>query len=153
MNPPGSPCPLDQISIVCFKRCPYLRFYLTEIINTAWSAGVVSSEWKRACTILIHKNHETSNPANFRLITLQPIPLKVFTSCLRNITFQFFVDNNYIEHNIQKGFTPNISGTPKHIAQMAHIINRASAYETTISNNSTFEPQNCFRRSSPQPYL
>ena len=89
MKPSGSPCPLDQISIICFKRYPYLRSYLTEIINTAWSAGVVPSEWKRACTILIHKKHETSNPANFRPITLQPIPLKVFTSCLRNKTFPF----------------------------------------------------------------
>ena len=132
MKPSGSPCPLDQISIICFKRCPYLRSYLTEIINTAWSAGVVPSEWKRACTILIHKKHETSNPANFRPITLQPIPLKVFTSCLRNKTFQFLFDNNYIEHNIQKGFTPNISGTLEHTAQMAHIINKARTKQRSL---------------------
>jgi len=25
MKASGSPCPLDQISIICFKRCPYLR--------------------------------------------------------------------------------------------------------------------------------
>ena len=25
MKASGSPCPLDQISILCFKRCPYLR--------------------------------------------------------------------------------------------------------------------------------
>ena len=25
MKTSGSPCPLDQISITCFKRCPYLR--------------------------------------------------------------------------------------------------------------------------------
>ena len=24
MKASGSPCPLDQISIICFKRCPYL---------------------------------------------------------------------------------------------------------------------------------
>jgi hypothetical protein len=33
--------------------------------------------------------------------------------------------NNFIEHNIQKGFTPNLSGTMEHIAQMANIINKA----------------------------
>ncbi|CAB3995586.1 Hypothetical predicted protein [Paramuricea clavata] len=65
MKPSGSPCPLDQISIICFKRCPYLRSYLTEIIHAAWSCGVVPSEWKKACTILIHKKGETANPANF----------------------------------------------------------------------------------------
>ena len=35
MKPSGSPCPLDQISIIFFKRCPYLRSYLTEIIHAA----------------------------------------------------------------------------------------------------------------------
>ena len=87
---------------------------------------------ERACTILIHKKHETSNPANFRPITLQPIPLKVFTSCLRNKTFQFLFDNNYIEHDIQKGFTPNISGTLEHTAQMAHIINKARTKQRSL---------------------
>ena len=88
MKPSGSPCPLDQISVICFKRCPYLRSYLTEIIHAGWSSGVVPSEWKKACTILIHKKGETDDPANFRPITLESIPLKIFTSCLRNKTFQ-----------------------------------------------------------------
>jgi hypothetical protein len=33
MKASGSPCPLDQISVICFKRCPYLRTYLTELIR------------------------------------------------------------------------------------------------------------------------
>ena len=74
----GSPCPLDQISVICLKRCPYLRTYLTEIIHVAWSSGIVPSECKKACTILIHKKDETDNPANFRPITLESVPLKVF---------------------------------------------------------------------------
>ena len=125
----GSPCPL---AIICFKRCPYLRSYLTEIIHAAWSRGVVPSEWKKACTILIHKKGETNDPANFRPITLESIPLKVFTSCLRNKTFEFLSDNNYIEQNIQKGFTPKLSGTLEHTAQMAHIINTARTKQRCI---------------------
>jgi hypothetical protein len=128
----GSPCPLDQISIICFKRCPYLRSYLTEIIHAAWSRGVVPSEWKKACTILIHKKGETNDPENFRPITLESIPLKVFTSCLRNKTFEFLTDNNYIEQNIQKGFTPKLSGTLEHTAQMTHIINTARTKQRSI---------------------
>ena len=118
--------------IICFKRCPYLRSYLTQIIHAAWSSGVVPSEWKRACTILIHKNGDTDNPANFRPITLQSVPLKVFTSCLRNKTFQYLVENKYIEHNIQKGFTPKLSGTLEHTAQMAHIINNARTKQRSV---------------------
>ena len=132
MKPSGSPSPLDQISIICFKRCPYLRSYLTEIIHAAWSCGVVPSEWKKACTILIHKKGETANPANFRPITLESVPLKVLTSCLRNRTFQFLAENNYIEQNIQKGFTPKLSGTLEHTAQLAHIINKARVKQRSL---------------------
>ena len=33
----------------------------------------------------------------------------------------FLLANNFIGHNIQKGFTPHMSGTLEHTAQMAHI--------------------------------
>ena len=33
MKSSGSPCPLDQLSILCFKRCPYLKTYLSELIQ------------------------------------------------------------------------------------------------------------------------
>ncbi len=132
MKPSGSPCPLDQISIICFTRCPYLRSYLTEIIQAAWSCGVVPSEWKKACTILIYKKGQTNDPASFRPITLESIPLKVFTSCLRNKTFQFLLENNYIEQNIQKGFTPKLSGTLEHTAHMANIINKARTKQRSL---------------------
>ncbi len=111
MKASGSPCPLDQISIICFKRCPFLRSYLTDLIHAVWSSGSIRSEWKKACSILIHKKGDNSLPSNFRPITLESIPLKVFTSCLRNALYTFLTANNYIEHRIQKGFTPNISGT------------------------------------------
>lgn len=128
MRAPGSPCSLDQLSIICFKRCPFLRTYLSEIIRTAWSTGSVPSEWKRACTILIHKKEDTNDPANFRPITLQSVPLKVLTSCLRNAIFNFLAANNYIEQEIQKG----LSGTFEHTAQMADIINKARAKQRSL---------------------
>ena len=33
MKTSGSPSPLDQISIICFKRCPCLQTHLTELIQ------------------------------------------------------------------------------------------------------------------------
>ena len=118
MKSSGSPCPLDQLSIICFKRCPYLRSYLADLIHETWRSGTVPTEWKRACTILIHKKSNTNDPSNFRPITLESVPLKVFTSCLRNAIYSFLTSNNFIEHNIQKGFTRNLSGTLEHTAQM-----------------------------------
>ena len=122
MKASGSPYPLDQLSIICFKRCPFLRSYLTDLIRAVWLSGTIPTEWKKACTILIHKKGDTNTPANFRPITLESIPLKVFTSCLRNSMYSFLTANNFIEHNIQKGFTPNLSGNLEHTAQMANIV-------------------------------
>ena len=132
MKSSGSPCPLDQLSIICFKRCPYLRTYLSELIQEIWLSGTVPNEWKKACTILIHKKGNTDDPSNFRPITLESIPLKVFTSCLRNAIYSFLASNNFIEHGIQKGFTPNLSGTLEHTAQMADIINKARIRQRSV---------------------
>ena len=123
MKASGSPCPLDQISVICFKRCPFLRTYLTELIRAVWLSGTVPAEWKRVCTILIHKQGEASNPS---------IPLKVFTSYVRNSMYSFLTANQYIEHNIQIGFTPNLSGTLENTAQMANIINKARIKQRSL---------------------
>jgi hypothetical protein len=37
-----------------------------------------------------------------------------------------------MEQNIQKGFTPKLSGTLEHTAQMAHIINTACTKQRSI---------------------
>ena len=132
MKASGSPCPLNQLSIICFKRCPFLRTYLTEVIRSVWSSKSVPAEWKKACSILIHKKGNTSDPSSFRPITLETIPLKVFTSCLRNAMFSFLTSNNFIEHQIQKGFTPNLSGTLEHTAQMTNIINQARIKQRSV---------------------
>ena len=132
MKTSGSPSPLDQISIICFKRCPYLRTYLTELIQAVWLSGTVPDESKKACTILIHKKSDPNLPENFRPITLQSVPLKIFTSILHNAMFSYLLANNFVEHNIQKGFTPHISGTFEHTTQIAYIINQARIRQRSL---------------------
>jgi hypothetical protein len=46
--------------------------------------------------------------------------------------YSFLNANNFIEHNIQKGFTPNLSGTLEHTAQMANIINKARIKQRSL---------------------
>ena len=128
----GSPCPLDKISIICFKRCPYLRTFLTEIIRIVWESGRVPSEWKKACTVLVHKKGTSDDPANFRPITLESVPLKVFTSCLRDSIFSFLAKKKFIETKIQKGFTPKISGVLEHTSMMASIIDKARIKQRSV---------------------
>jgi hypothetical protein len=46
--------------------------------------------------------------------------------------YSFLTVNNFIEHNFQKGFTPNMSGTLEHTAQMANIINKARIKQRSL---------------------
>ena len=132
MNASGSPCPLDKISIIPFKRCPYHRSYITEVIRLIWISGNIPDEWKKACTVLMHKKGDTSEPSNFRPITLEIVPLKIFPFNLRDSMFSFLTSNGYIEHNIQKGFLPKLTGTFEHTAQMSNIINKARVKQRSL---------------------
>ena len=123
MKTSGSPCRLDQISIMCYKRCPHLRSYLTAIIAEISKKKVIPPTWKKAITILIYKKGSTDNPGNFRPITLETITLKILTSALRNNVCQFLSCNNYKETNVQKGFVNGISGTFEHTSHLAYVIN------------------------------
>ena len=132
METSGSPCPLDQISVICFKRCPYLRTVITEIIAVVWKSGRVPSAWKRACTILVHEKGNHDDPANFRPITSQSVPLKIFTSCLRDTIFSFLKQNGFVEQRIQKGFTHGVSGVLEHTSMMGHVINKARVKQRSV---------------------
>ena len=125
MKASGSPSPLDYISITCFKRCPFLRTVITRLLRTIWRLDSIPREWKKACTILVHKKGSCDEPSNFRPITLETFPLKIFTSCLRDSIFSFLAQNKLIEQKIQKRFTNGVSGVPEHTSLMAYITNKA----------------------------
>ena len=74
MKAAGSPCPLDKVSLIPFKRCPYLRSYITELFRLIWQSGEIPNVWKKACVVLIHKKGDTNEPCNYRPITLESVP-------------------------------------------------------------------------------
>ena len=83
MKSSASPCPLDQISVIAFKKCPVLRLRLRNILQTAWIAKTFPDLWKSQVTVLVYKKGDAGNRENFRPITLQPVLSKVFTSIIR----------------------------------------------------------------------
>ena len=125
MKSSGSPCPIDQLSIICFKRCPYLRSYILNVCNEVISKNSIPESWMKAVTMLIYKKGDEGLPENFRPITVEQITLKIFTSIIRDQIYEFLLKNNYIETYYQKGFTPEMSGTFEHIAEMDNIINQS----------------------------
>ena len=128
----GPPCPLDQISIIWYKRCPYLRSYLTALIAEIWKKNVIPLTWKKAITILIYKKGSTDSLSNFRPIILETVTLKILTSALRNKVCQFLFSNNYIETNIQKGFVNGTSSIFEHTSHLAYVINNARKSQRSL---------------------
>ena len=131
MKTSGSPCPLDQISILCYKRCPYLRSFLTAIITEIWKK-VIPLTWEKAITIFIHKKGTTDNPDNFSRITLETVTLKILTSALRNKVCQFLSSSNCIETNVHTCFVNGISDIFEHTSHLAYVINNARKSQRSL---------------------
>ena len=133
MRSSGSPCPIDQISIIPFKRCPILRTQLWRILSKCWTKKRIPIIWKRAVAVFIYKRDSPDNLENFRPIALEPVMLKILTSVIRNKNFKFVCDNKYIETNIQKGFWPGISGTVEHTEMLNYILNDARIKQRSVT--------------------
>ena len=111
-----------------------------------WKTGIIPEEWKKSARKLIHKKGPSYEPGNFRPITLESVPLKVFTACIRDTIFDFIMRNNYIDCKLQKGFMPKVSGGFEHTAHMTHIINQVckkqkSVVITLLDLKNAFEVQ------------
>ena len=148
MKSSGSPCPLDQVSIACFKRCPYLRSFIWNTCTEVLRSNSLPAQWTKAAIISIHQKGDPSLPKTLRPITLEPVTLKIFTSLLRNRVFRYLINNQYIKSNYQKGFMPVMSETFQHIAGMSHIINHWKK-TTTECNHYFNRPKKRFWRSPP----
>src|SRR5712675_2005339 len=118
----SSPCPLDGISVIVFKRCPILRTYLASLFSACWSKKYFPKLWRRATGILIHKKGDTSDPQNFRPIALQPVIGKIFNSCIRNRLWDFLFSNHLIDTSMQKGFWPGINGVTEHTELLSYLL-------------------------------
>ena len=125
-------CPLDQVSVLTLKKCPYLRTYLTCLIQKLWKGQNIPSVWKKVVTTLIFEGDDPSNSKNFRPITLENVFLKVYTSFIRNRIFEYLKANYYIECRVQKGFIPKVSKTTEHTHQFAYIIWHAKRKQKSL---------------------
>ena len=130
MDAKSSPNPIDKISIICCKRCPFLRSYITALYAEIFKPGRIPSPWKRAVAILIHDS--TDNPEKFQPIILENATLKIFTSLLSDKIGNFLQRNGYAETNIQKGFVHGLSSTCEHTSHLSHIINEARKKQSSL---------------------
>ena len=71
-------------------------------------------------------------PSNFRPTTLQPVFAKIYSSLIRNRIYNFLLENQFIESNIQKGFRRATSGVIEHTELLTHVIKHAKNKQRQI---------------------
>ena len=71
MKSGASPCPLDQISIIAFRKSPVIR------------------SRSNAVAVLAYKNGSPKDPSNFRSISIEPVLPKGYHSIIRNRLYNF----------------------------------------------------------------
>ena len=120
MKSGASPCPLDQISIIAFQKCPALRSQLLRIIHHCWRHKVLPSCWRNAVAVLAYKKGSPKDPSNFRPISLEPVLLKVYHYIIRNRLYIF------------KPFWSDISGTIEHTETLTYLLRHAKLKQRNL---------------------
>ena len=88
--------------------------------------------WRRGTISLIHKKGETSDPGNFRPITLQPVLGKILGACIRNKLWSYLNSNKLIVTTMQKEFWPGIAGSTEHIHVLKHLLKTQKRHNRDI---------------------
>jgi hypothetical protein len=132
MKNSSSPCPLDQIPVIPFKKCPILRTFLHKLLVSCWSQSKIPKSWGQGLTILIYKKGATDLPESFRPITLQSIPYKILSSILRSRITNFLMVNKLVNTTIQKGFWPRSNGVTEHTSMLSHMLEDAKRHHRSM---------------------
>ncbi|MEW8547927.1 MAG: reverse transcriptase family protein [Candidatus Thiodiazotropha sp.] len=96
---------LDTVSNEMLKAAQsYLGPCLLKLFNACLSSGQYPSQWSDGYIIPLHKSNDTSDPSNYRGISIMSAIGKLFSIVLNNRLDNFLVDNNVI-NNCQIGFS------------------------------------------------
>ncbi len=90
-------------------------------------------------TILIYKKGDPAKVDNFRPITLQSVPYKIFSSFIRNRLQAFLDINKYHNNAIQKGFAHGQDGVLEHTEMLDFMMKEAKkTTEATLRSCLTY---------------
>ena len=98
---------------ILFKfKC--LHHILATLFNKVNVLGSPPPSWSHSVVKLLHKKGPTSDPGNFRMISLTSSIAKTYHLLLAKRLTKFLTANNYIDEKVQKVFLPGINGTIEH---------------------------------------
>ena len=123
----------NGVNYVIYKRLPAAaEFLYLHIILKAWN-GDIPDSWAQALVVLLFKEDDPADPANYRPIALQSCSGKVFFSIWAKRLEMFMTSNGYFKRSKQKGFLQGIAGCSEHIAALKAALRDAkSSYRQIV---------------------
>ena len=117
----------DEIHYQVLKHLPETSLnILIQLLNKIWISGTFPEVWKEATIIPISKpNKDSTNPQNYRPISLTSSLCKTFERIITNRLTWFLEQKNFIA-NIQSGFRKQRS-TVDHLVRLETFIREALA--------------------------
>ena len=92
---------------------------ITKLFNVCISKGEVPSDWKQAIISPLFKKNDTSDPNNYRPVSVTSILCKVLERCIRDRIVEHMRCNNYFSQR-QFGFISGRSTT----LQLLHVLEK-----------------------------
>ena len=83
----------NGIPYLLYKRCPRVLKILHMLVESAWEAGRVDNEWKRAEGVYIPKEKDSRSLTQFRPISLLNVEGKVFFTIMASRLTQYVMSN------------------------------------------------------------
>jgi hypothetical protein len=121
----------NGVNYVVYKRLPAAFELLYQIICKAWN-GDVPDSWAQAQVILLFKDEDPSDPANYRPIALQSCSGKIYFTIWAKRLEKYMTLNGYFVRSKQKGFLQGIAGCSEHIAALKAALRDAKASHRQI---------------------
>lgn len=107
----GKSSAVDRLSARLLKDAlSVLPIHLAFLFNLSLDTGIFPSSWKRANVILIPKEGESSDPSNYRPISLLPLPGKLLEKLIHDRLMDYLMTGQILTRK-QGGFRPGHSIT------------------------------------------
>ena len=118
----GKATGLDGIGTKILKAgSPVLSIFLTKIFNLSLNSGYVPKCWKMKRVSPIHKGDSSTDPNNFRPISILPIPMKIFEKLVHDQVSEFIKANKFLSDR-QSGFRKLFSTSTAVLDVSDHIL-------------------------------
>ena len=126
-------CGHDKISNIMLKHAGNcISNQLSHLFNLCIKTNVIPSTWKHAKVIPLHKKGDTSEPSNYRPISLLSSTSKLFERFLANQISSYFEQNSLFTE-YQHGFRKKHSTQSAIISLTEKIFTSVNAHEFVVS--------------------